>query len=68
MTIDGRRLPNGVPPQLYQPGDYGWYRDRWVARTPTGGFSELRDVFEHDSRQVSAVTASWLLIQGKWES
>lgn len=66
--LEGRRLPNGVPPQTYEPCDYGWYGGRWVARTPDGKRCELRSVVEHASRRVSAVTSSWLLIEGKWHA
>lgn len=68
MTQDGRRLPNDVPPQVYRCGDYGLYRGTWFARTPLGSLCQLRDVFEHASRVVSAIAAPWLLIEGKWES
>lgn len=68
MTFEGRRLPNEVPPQVYEPGDYGRFRGAWMARTPHGDLCPLRDVFEHDTRRLSGMAPGWLLIEGKWES
>lgn len=53
--MQGRRVPDGTHPLLYDNGDYGQFGGVYNARTPTGHLGELRlhDITEHPDRTIT---------------
>lgn len=57
--MTGKRVPDGTEPHLYEPGDYGRWKDEWFIRCPidtehrmTGNLSS-HDVVEHEDGTIT---------------
>lgn len=75
--MNGRRVPDGTSPHLYEPGDYGRWKGGWYARCPGDGPRRLQGnlsqhhVTEHDDGTITVspsilVTAEWAGVPQTW--
>ena len=64
--VTGHRREDESAPSTYQPGDFGRWRTRWYAMTPSGMVAGLSDhtVTEHEDGTIS-VTPSILVNDGQ---
>lgn len=75
--MTGKRVPDGTEPHLYEPGDYGRWKDEWFIRCPidtehrmTGNLSS-HDVVEHEDGTITVspsilTTARWAGVDRTW--